>query len=63
MGDKIKTDLKKRGSEDVDGIHLTHDRVQWQALVNMVMGSMEGEKSFDQLSDYQFLRKDSVPWS
>jgi len=32
----IKMGLEIR-HEDVDSIHLAQDRVQWQALVNMVM--------------------------
>jgi hypothetical protein len=34
---KIKTDVKKTECEDVNWIHLVHDRVQWQAPLNMVM--------------------------
>jgi hypothetical protein len=30
-------DLKGKGYEGVDWIHLTQDSDQWQALVNMVM--------------------------
>jgi hypothetical protein len=30
-------DLKGRGFEDVDWIHLTQDRVQWRVLVNTVI--------------------------
>jgi hypothetical protein len=30
-------DLREVGWEDVDWIHLTQDRNQWWALVNMVM--------------------------
>jgi hypothetical protein len=29
--------LKETGCEAVDGVHLAQGRVQWQALVNMVM--------------------------
>jgi hypothetical protein len=30
-------DLREIGFEDVDWIHLAHDRDSWRALVNMVM--------------------------
>jgi hypothetical protein len=33
----IKINFREIGCEDVDGIHLAQDRVQWQALVNTVM--------------------------
>jgi hypothetical protein len=35
--DNIKTNLKGTMYERVDWIHLAQDRVQWRALVNMVM--------------------------
>jgi hypothetical protein len=35
--DIIKMDLRVRGREGVDWINLVQYRVQWQALVNMVM--------------------------
>jgi hypothetical protein len=35
--DNNKMDLTKLGCEGVDWIHLTQDRNQWLALVNMVM--------------------------
>jgi hypothetical protein len=35
--DNIKMDLKEIGWEGVDWIHQVQDRVQWQALMNMVM--------------------------
>jgi hypothetical protein len=37
MGDKIKTNLKKIGCENMDWMHLAQDRDQWRALVNMIM--------------------------
>jgi hypothetical protein len=30
-------DLKQIGCASVDWIHMADDRVQWQALVNMIM--------------------------
>jgi len=30
-------DLRETGWEDMDWIHLAHDRGHWQALVNTVM--------------------------
>jgi hypothetical protein len=35
--DNIRMDLKERGWEFMDWIHLAQDRDQWQALVNTVM--------------------------
>jgi hypothetical protein len=35
--DNIIMDLREIGWEDVDWVHLTQDRDQWQDLVNMVM--------------------------
>jgi len=35
--DNIRMDLKARGWEGVDWIHLAQDRDQWRALVKMVM--------------------------
>jgi hypothetical protein len=36
----IKTDLEEIGSEDSNWIRVTQDKVQWQALVNMVRDLM-----------------------
>jgi len=33
----IKVALKEIGCEDVDWIHLVQDRIQWQAVMNMVI--------------------------
>jgi hypothetical protein len=33
----IKMDLREIGLEGVDWIHLSQDRDQWQAIVNMVI--------------------------
>jgi hypothetical protein len=44
-------------------IKLAHDRVQcWAAYstVSKLSGSIKGKEFFDQLSDYQFLKKDSA---
>jgi hypothetical protein len=35
--DNIRTDLRERGWEGVDWIHLTEDRDQWWALVKMTI--------------------------
>jgi hypothetical protein len=37
MDDNIKIDLREKGLEGVDWIHLTQDRDQWRAFVNTVM--------------------------
>jgi hypothetical protein len=34
--DNIKMDLREKGWESVDWIHLVEDRGQWRALVNTV---------------------------
>jgi hypothetical protein len=35
--DNIRMDLKETGSEDVDRIHLAHDKDQWRVLMNAVL--------------------------
>jgi len=35
--DNIKIDHRETKCENVDGIHLAHDRVHWRAAVNPVM--------------------------
>jgi len=35
--DNIKINLKELGCENVNWIHMAQDRVQWLALVNIVM--------------------------
>jgi hypothetical protein len=35
--DNIRTDLRKKGWEGVDWLHLAQDRDQWRAAVNTVM--------------------------
>jgi hypothetical protein len=35
--DNIRINLRERGWEGVDWIHLAQDRDQWQALVNTIM--------------------------
>jgi hypothetical protein len=37
MEDNIEIDLRERGCEGVDWIHLAQDRDQWWDLVNTVM--------------------------
>jgi hypothetical protein len=47
----IKIDLKDMGCEEVDGIHLAQNRIQWQALMDIVMNlrcSTRGEEFLDQ---------------
>jgi hypothetical protein len=39
---KFKMELRKRGLEGVNWIHLTQNRDGWWALVNMVTGSIKG---------------------
>jgi hypothetical protein len=53
--DNIKLDLEEAECEDVDWIHLAHDRVQCKVLVNIVnetMVSIKGGEFLDQLSNY-----------
>jgi hypothetical protein len=35
--DNINMDVKVMGCDDADWTHLTHDRVQWRGIFNMVM--------------------------
>jgi hypothetical protein len=57
-------DLTGIGRERVDVIHLALDTVQWRAVVKTVMKiSIKCVEFLDLLSDYQLLKKDSVPWS
>jgi hypothetical protein len=40
-------------------------RIQWRAVVNMVLklgSSIKGEEFLDKLTDYQFLKKGFAPW-
>jgi hypothetical protein len=37
MEDNIRMDLREIGWEDMNWMHLTQDRNQWQALVDMVL--------------------------
>jgi len=37
MDDNIKIDLREKGLEGVDWIHLAQDRDQWRAVVNMAI--------------------------
>jgi hypothetical protein len=56
--------LKEMGYEAVDWIHMAQDRVQWRILVSTVMYLWVPKKCreiLDQLSDYELLKKDSVP--
>jgi hypothetical protein len=52
-------DLKEIGCEDVDWIYLAKDKLQWRAVVNMVMNL----RVLDQLSAYNFFKKDPTLWS
>jgi hypothetical protein len=37
MEDNIKMDLKETECKVVDWFHMAQDKIQWQALLNMVM--------------------------
>jgi hypothetical protein len=53
--EKIKTDLKKIGCNDVDQIHPVHDRVQWRGSCengNEPLGFVKGGEFLYYLSDY-----------
>jgi hypothetical protein len=39
--DNIKMDLRERGIDGTNWIHLVQDRVQWQACVNTIMRQAE----------------------
>jgi hypothetical protein len=43
--ENIRKDLREIWWEGVDWIHLTQDRDQWQALVNMVMNFQVPQKA------------------
>jgi hypothetical protein len=59
MKDNIKWVLKKQ-CKDVSWIKL----VQYNSSVaNFLFDFHKGGKFLDQLSDYQFLKNDSAPWS
>jgi len=49
----------------VDWIQVSLDRVQWRALVNTVANPRfhKRREFLDQLSDFQFLKKDPAPYS
>jgi hypothetical protein len=61
----IKMILKEVGCKGVDWIQLAQDMVQWQALLNMIIKLWVPYrvKISEQLSNYQFLKKDSPPRS
>jgi hypothetical protein len=51
--------------ESADWIYLAVDRIQWQALLYMVMkipDSIEDGQFLDHLIHYQVFKNDSVPW-
>jgi hypothetical protein len=54
----IAMDLKELWCESVDWTDVAHDKLLWHALVKVVMIQLT-----DQLGDYQFLKKDSPPWT
>jgi hypothetical protein len=43
--DNIKMDLRKKGWEGVDWMHLAQDRDQWRVLLNMVMNLRVPQKA------------------
>jgi hypothetical protein len=55
-------DLEEIRCEGVDRIHLSQGTIQWQAVVSTVMNfRIKWRTEFlDQLSNYEFLKKDSV---
>jgi hypothetical protein len=53
-------DIKKIKPENLDGIHMDQDRVQREALLNMVMKCMDPEKFLDYMSDQYFLKETSA---
>jgi hypothetical protein len=62
----IEMDHSQIGQGGINWIHLSQDRNQWQALVNTVMnlrGSIKFLEVPEWLSNWQFLKKDSSPWS
>jgi len=60
--DNIKMDLKGRGCEGMDWIHLAQDRVQWQAVVSIVMNLvvLKDRELLDLLSCSHLLKKYSI---
>jgi hypothetical protein len=62
--DNIKMDLKGKGYEGVESIHLVQDKAQWRAEGgNKPSGSIKCWEFLDRFTDYQLLEKDAGPWS
>jgi len=64
--DNIKIDLRDIGIGGTNWIRLTQDRVQWRVFVRTVMNLVfhkERRILFDNLSDYQFFKEYTAPWS
>jgi hypothetical protein len=58
--ENFKTDHKEICPEYTYRVHLAQDRVRWQAIVNRILEFINGRECFEQLSDYQLLKKSSV---
>jgi hypothetical protein len=65
MEDNIKTDLGQIEYDDVDWTHLPQDRVQWEALVSMIMNLWVPYKAgnIKLAEQLLILTKGPAPWS
>jgi hypothetical protein len=63
--DTTNIDLTKIGCKNVDWFHLAQDSYRWRPLVkiNKTSVSIKDGEFIAQLTYYQHLKKDSVPWS
>jgi hypothetical protein len=60
-GDTVKMDLWETGCEGMDWIKLAQSRLQRRAVGNKAFVFHKVGEFFEQLSDYQLLKLDSVP--